>query len=180
MNPHKRFGSLDYLPGAAGPPHPSDTATAPPEPRLPTLRPTRNSCAGVSFTLLYCRVQVSMNPHKRLGSLDSFLALLADLGEKEADALPPHIYSLARRAYTALARTGMAFRYAHIEIGHTHGHTGRSGRNGEGRTGRFGTNARRARPAKNSTAWRIYWASIGRVIAHSGVDPAPWGMGSEI
>ncbi len=24
------------------------------------------------------------------------------------------------------------------------------------------------------------WASVGRVIAHMGKDPAPWGMGSEI
>ena len=51
-------------------------------------------------------VLISINPHKRLGDLGGFLSYLASLDEKEADELPPHIYRLARSAYTALARTG--------------------------------------------------------------------------
>jgi len=51
-------------------------------------------------------VLISVNPHKRMGDLDGFIKYMAYLDEKEEEELPPHIYRLARAAYTALVRTG--------------------------------------------------------------------------
>ncbi|EOD27394.1 hypothetical protein EMIHUDRAFT_45128, partial [Emiliania huxleyi CCMP1516] len=49
---------------------------------------------------------ISVNPHKRLGHLDDFLRYCDDLDRAEDELLPPHVYRIARAAFTALVRTG--------------------------------------------------------------------------
>lgn len=51
-------------------------------------------------------VLISVNPHKRLGHLDDFLRYCDDLDRAEDELLPPHVYRIARAAFTALVRTG--------------------------------------------------------------------------